>query len=70
MKNKSKRNEYKESAAFLSDLALMVSNAELFNGRVHPIAELARELQAKALEQIESKKGDIQNIECAINIEH
>ena len=59
MKNKAKRNEYKESAAFLADISLMVSNAELFNGAAHQIAVMARDLKAKAEEQIENKKGDI-----------
>ena len=59
MKNKAKRNEYKESAAFLSDISLMVSNAELFNGAANQIAVMARDLKAKAEEQIEHKKGDI-----------
>ena len=45
MKNKSKRNEYKESAAFLADIELMVSNAEKFNGPTHYIAALAKSLQ-------------------------
>lgn len=44
MKNKSKRNEYKERASFEADVALMVANAVQFNGEYHPIASLAREI--------------------------
>lgn len=47
----------------------MVSNAEKFNGPTHYIANLAKILQERALAQIESKKGDIEAMECVIKMD-
>ena len=68
MKNKAKRNEYKESAAFLADLELMVANAVLFNGAMSYITVQAKTLHQKAVEQIDVKRGDIEAMECAIKM--
>ena len=69
MKNKSKRNEYKSRANFEADLALMVSNAETFNGVDNYISQSARNLQIRALEIIEGRRGDIETMECVIQMD-
>ena len=69
MKNKSKRNEYKDRQAFEADIQLMVSNAIQFNGELHYIATLAKGLQLKAEEELEAKRGDIETMECVIRMD-
>ena len=69
MKNKARRNEYKSSQAFEGDLALMASNASLFNGSQHPIALGAVKLQTIASADIEVRRGDIENMECVIRMD-
>ena len=69
MKNKSKRNEYKDKSSFEADINLMVSNAILFNGEQHYIAEMACELRALAEEELKAKKGDIETMECVIRMD-
>ena len=69
MKNRAKRNEYKDRAAFEGDVGLMVTNAITFNGPAHFITNLAQKLQSKALLAIEGKKGDIETMECVIKMD-
>jgi hypothetical protein len=45
MKNRTKRNEYKSRDELLQDIELMRNNAEIFNGKMNPISELACELE-------------------------
>ena len=69
MKNKSKRNEYKDRAMFENDIALMVSNAERFNGPLNQISEIARELQSRAQALLDKRAGDIETMECVIKMD-
>ena len=45
MKNRAKRNEYKNRDELQADIALMRSNTELFNGPSHYITQKAQELE-------------------------
>lgn len=45
MKNRAKRNEYKNREELLADIALMRGNTELFNGPAHYITQKAMELE-------------------------
>ena len=69
LKNKSKRNEYKDRDGFLADLALMVDNCEKFNGTVHWITNVAKTLEQRAIKEIDGKRGDIETMECVIKMD-
>jgi len=45
MKNKTKRNEYKNRDEFKQDVELMRQNTEIFNGAQHGITLLAAQLE-------------------------
>ena len=66
MKNKTKRNEYKSSIEFLNDIELMKNNTLIFNGVAHNITQKALELEEYANTFINSKLGEILNLETLV----
>ena len=55
MRNKTKRNDYKNQQLFVDDIVLMRQNAETFNGAQHPIAQIARDLEELANSEMKKK---------------
>ena len=66
MKNKTKRNEYKNREKFMEDVMLMRMNAVQFNGEFHPVSKIAFQLEDLARSEIEAKKGEIENLEFVV----
>ena len=69
MKNKTKRNEYKDRAAFRADVQLMVNNAVTYNGPNHWIANIARTLEDFAEQELANKESEVENMECVIKLD-
>lgn len=66
MKNRTKRNEYKGREDFLRDIELMRNNSQIFNGTLHPITQVAVELEEVAIREINSKIDEILNLETLV----
>jgi len=66
MKNKTKRNEYKNSQDFLEDIELMRRNTQIYNGELHPISVLANELESYAKSVVQSKIEEILTLETLV----
>jgi hypothetical protein len=66
MKNKAKRNEYKNRDELLGDIELMRSNTHIFNGPQNAITLKAEELEQLANTHINTKLGEILNLETLV----
>jgi len=52
MKNKSKRNEYITTEAFILDIDLLIHNSEVYNGDHHQVTLKAKELKEIAIKKL------------------
>ena len=66
IKNKAKRSEYLTKEAFLGDLALLRTNAEIFNGAISLIAQMARDIEKHAADKLSEVSNDVTNFESLI----
>lgn len=66
MKNKTKRQEYSAQSEFIEDLALMRNNAEIYNGPMHPITQIGKDIEQHAIEKLNESEQDIKNFEMLV----
>ena len=66
MKNKTKRNEYKNHSEFMADIDLMRDNCFRYNTEQHPISKVALDLQQLAERLMAERREDILTYESLV----
>ena len=67
MKNKTKRNEYKNLQQFLEDVDLMVNNSKMYNGEEHEVTLQGFRIKDYVLKKIEENQEKINELENKLN---